>query len=80
MKPAVIKKLVEEVSIDDLKKAEEAILEEKESEIQIEGDNEGERLTHAMAAIWVLEDMDKNKTDFRTSLRSYMGKVRKSIS
>ncbi|HET6245975.1 MAG: hypothetical protein H0V01_10155 [Bacteroidetes bacterium] len=80
MKPAVIKKLTEEQSLDTLIKAEEDMLEEKLPLIEIEGDDEGERLTHVMAAIWILKDMEKNKTDYRTSLRNYMGKVRKSIS
>ena len=80
MKPSAIKKLVEEVDITALKKAEEAMLEEVEPVIEIEGEDEGEKLTHVLASIWILEDMDKNKTDFRTSLRNYMGKVRKSIN
>ena len=80
MKPSAIKKLVEEVDITALKKAEEAMLEEVEPVIEIEGEDEGEKLTHVLASIWILEDMDKNQTDFRTSLRNYMGKVRKSIN
>ena len=80
MKPSAIKKLVEEVDITALKKAEEAMLEEVEPVIEIEGEDEGEKLTHVLTSIWILEDMDKNKTDFRTSLRNYMGKVRKSIN
>lgn len=80
MKPSAIKKLVEEVDIIDLKKAEEAMLEELEPVIEIEGEDEGEKLTHVLASIWILEDMNKNKIDFRTSLRNYMAKVRKSIN
>jgi hypothetical protein len=80
MKIPVIKRLVEEVNVEDLKKAEEAILEEKEPVIEIEGDDEGEKLTHILAAIWIIEDMEQNSNDFRTSVRNYSQKVRKSIS
>jgi hypothetical protein len=80
MKMPAIKKLVEEVSTEDLRKAEEAILDEKMPEIEVEGDDEGEQLTHILAALWIKEDMAANNHDFRTSVRLYSQKVRKSIS
>jgi hypothetical protein len=80
MKIPVIKKLVEEVSLEDLKKSEEQILNGEPTIIEIEGDDEGEQLTHVLAAIFILEDMKDNHNDFRTSLRNYSQKVRKSIS
>ena len=80
MKIPVIKKLVEEVSVEDLQKSEEQILNGEPTIIAIEGDDEGEQLTHVLAAIFILEDMKNNQNDFRTSLRNYSQKVRKSIS
>jgi len=80
MKIPVIKKLVEVQSIDDLKAAEEAILNESKPEIEIEGDDEGEQLTHAMAAIWIKEFMTANDSPFPKALREYTQKVRNSIS
>jgi hypothetical protein len=80
MKIPVIKKLVEEVSLEDLQKSEEQILNGEPTIIEIEGDDEGEQLTHVLAAIFILEDMKINHNDFRTSLRNYSQKVRKSIS
>ncbi|MBX7180866.1 MAG: hypothetical protein K1X82_02045 [Bacteroidia bacterium] len=80
MQIAEIKRLVEVYSLAELALAEEAILEERKPEIEINGDDEGEMLTHVMAASWIKADMEKNGSDIRTSLRNYTQKVRKSIS
>ena len=80
MKIPVIKKLVEDYSKDQLINAEAAIAEERKPEIDIPGDDEGEQLTHAYAAVQILETMDKEGLDFKTALREYTGRVRNSIS
>ena len=80
MKIPAIKKLVETQELEALKAAEEAILEEETPKIEIAGDDEGEQLTHVIAAIWILEDMEKNGSEFKTALRTYTQKVRNSIS
>jgi hypothetical protein len=80
MQIPVIKKLVETYTETQLQQAEEAIIEEQNPEIEIEGKDEGEKLTHVIAALFVIDDMRKNNTDFRVSLRNYTQKVRKSIS
>lgn len=80
MKIPVIKKLVEEVALEDLKAAEEALMEEQNPAIDIQGDDEGEQLTHVFAAIFILEKMENNGVDFKTALREYTQKVRTSIS
>ncbi|MDH5599131.1 MAG: hypothetical protein OEY34_08400 [Cyclobacteriaceae bacterium] len=79
MKIPVVKKLVEEYSSIQLQEAEEAILEENAPSIEVEGEDEGEQLTHIMAAIWIQEKM-KMGVDFKIALREYTGKVRNSIS
>jgi hypothetical protein len=48
--------------------------------IDIEGSDEGEQLTHAIAAIWILERMQEANVDFKTALREYTQKVRESIN
>ncbi|WP_347157593.1 DUF6952 family protein [Pontibacter chitinilyticus] len=80
MKIPAIKKLVESYTLDELMAAEGAIVEEQQPAIAIEGEDEGEQLTHALAAIWILNDMQDNGNDFKTSLRQYTQKVRVSIS
>ena len=74
-----IKKIVEQYSIEELQAAEAAILEEQTPAIDIPGEDEGEQLTHAIAAIWILNDMQENNRDAKSSLREYTKKVRKSI-
>jgi len=80
MQIPVIKKLVETYTEEQLKLAEEAIIEEQNPAIEIEGKDEGEKLTHVIAALFVIDDMRKNNTEFRVSLRNYTQKVRNSIS
>jgi hypothetical protein len=74
-----IKKLVEEVEIGDLKAAEEAILEEQSPAVDVPGADEGEQLTHVIAAIWIKEDMMATGRKLMESLRDYTKRVRKSI-
>lgn len=80
MKLAVIKKLAETQSLENLRLAEEAILNEEKPLIEIEGEDEGEQLTHAIAAIQILKDMESQRVDLRTALRAYTERVRNSIS
>jgi hypothetical protein len=80
MKIAVIKQLAETHVTAELLAAEEAILNEQAPAIPVEGKDEGERLTHVLAAIEIHNDMLKNGLDFRTALRNYTQRVRNSIS
>lgn len=80
MKIPAIKKLVETTTPETLEAAETALLEGEPCAIEVEGDDEGEQLTHVMAALWVLREMKKTGSDFRTTMRQYTEKVRNSIS
>ncbi|MCC9165433.1 DUF6952 family protein [Pontibacter harenae] len=80
MKIPAIKKLVEAHSLETLMAAEAAIVDEQPVAIEVEGDDEGEQLTHVLAAVWILNHMEDNGTDFKTALREYTKKVRVSIS
>ncbi|MBR9832477.1 hypothetical protein GYB57_10040 [bacterium] len=79
MKIPVIKKLVENFTLSELESAENAILEENKPAIEVEGDDEGEQLTHVMAAIWIQNEMRKEDIPFPKALRAYTQKVRVSI-
>jgi hypothetical protein len=80
MKIPVIKKLVEIESFDNLQKAEESLLNGESLAIEVEGDDEGEQLTHIIAAMWIQEKMKEEGMDFKTALREYTKKVRESIN
>lgn len=80
MKIPAIKKLVEVATIDQLIAAEEAIIEEQKPQIEVIGDDEGEQLTHVLAAVFVKNYMQDNGADFKTAIREYSKKVRESIS
>ena len=80
MKIRVIKKLVETVAMPQLMETELAILDEKPLPVEVDGYDEGEKLTHVLAAIWILEQMEGTGADFKTALRDYTQQVRESIS
>lgn len=80
MKIPAIKKLVETQDVHALMAAEAAIIDEQPLAIEVEGEDEGEQLTHILAAIWILNHMQDSSKDFKTALREYTQKVRVSIS
>jgi hypothetical protein len=71
---------VETYSIQECKQAEQALLEEQQLLIEIDGDDDGEKLTHVLGAIDILERMQLENKDVRTALREFMERVRLSIS
>ncbi|MDX5423356.1 MAG: hypothetical protein LPK07_06645 [Hymenobacteraceae bacterium] len=80
MKIPAIKKLVENYNLKELMEAEAAIVDEQPLSIEVEGEDEGEQLTHVLAAVWILNEMEDNGTEFKAALRMYTQKVRTSIS
>lgn len=80
MKIPVIKKLVESHEIEVLTEAEQALLNEKIPVIEVEGEDEGEQLTHVLAAIEIRRNMETENLEMNTALRNYTKRVRKSIS
>jgi hypothetical protein len=80
MQIPVIKKLVETRSVEELEEAENCLLEEKKLPFEIEGNDDGEVLTHIMAATWIIEKIEKDTVPFPKALRAYTEKVRTSIS
>lgn len=80
MKIPVIKKLVDQYTIEQLGAAENALLLEKEPDIELEGDEPGDKLTNVMAAIWIKEHIAEKSVDLMTAIRAYSQKVRDSIS
>lgn len=76
----IVKKLVELHTAEELKAAEAALYDEKPLPFEVEGKDEGEQLTHILAAIWIHEDMAQRGVKMAESLRDYTRKVRTSIS
>ncbi len=79
MKIPAIKKLVETNSVQELEEAEQALYNEETPAIDVEGSDEGEKLTHILAAIEILKNMEEGE-EFKTALRNYTQRVRNSIS
>lgn len=81
MNITAIRSLVEsDVSDDELRIAEADLLEERKPCIDIIGDDDGERLTHVMAALWVRAYQRETNSETMSAIREYTKKVRSSIS
>lgn len=80
MKLSVIKDLVENYSLEDLKKAESIMEEGENPTFEVQGEDEGEQFTHIIAAVWVKEKMELDGIDARSAMREYTQKVRNSIN
>ena len=79
MKIASIKNLVNQYTLPELQEAEECFYEEKKTlNIEIEGEDEGEKLTHVLAAIEIKEDMAQG-AQLNEAIRNFSQRVRKSI-
>jgi len=80
MKIPAIKLLAEQNSIEALELAEARLYDEQHPEIDIPGEDEGEQLTHILAALEILRDIRDNGSQFNVALRNYTQRVRNSIS
>ncbi|MBC8124523.1 MAG: hypothetical protein H7X70_02210 [Candidatus Kapabacteria bacterium] len=80
MNIASIKRLVEDFTISDLRAAEIALLNEQAPAIAVLGIDEGEQLTHVIAAIFVREQMNEHGTDMMTAMRDYASRVRQTLT
>lgn len=79
MKMAEIKRLAQTHSLSELKLAEEAMYEEQDLGIEVHGDDEGEKLTHILAAQDLVQNMEKGMS-INDAVRAYSQRVRNSIS
>jgi hypothetical protein len=80
MKIPIIKQLVETYNLEQLTAAEAAIAEGEIPPIQISGEDEGEQLTHAYAAMFIRQMIDEKGMNFQTALREYTKMVREAIN
>lgn len=80
MNIASIRQLVETFTKEELHTAEAALLEEQAPAIDVPGIDEGEQLTHVIAAQWVITHKDETGADTMTAIREYTKRVRQSIS
>lgn len=80
MNIAIIKKIVDLYSIEQLQAAEANLMDEKPLGIEIEGKDEGEKLTHILAAIFCKEEMAKTGVNLNLAIRAYSQRVRDSIN
>lgn len=64
---------------EKLRAARLSILSGRLPEMEVKGDHEGEQLTHVLASIFILEEMEKNGGDYVVALRKFLNRVRSSV-
>ena len=72
--------MAESYSVDQLNDAEAMLMNEEMLQIEVEGDDQGEQLTHIIAAREIKMQMLKEGLDLNRALRNYTQRVRNSIS
>ncbi|MFN4083198.1 MAG: DUF6952 family protein [Bacteroidia bacterium] len=80
MKLPEIKRLATQHNLNELKLAEENITNGIEPNITVNGEDEGEKLTHVLGAIDVITIMQQNNVELPVALRKFSERVRNSIS
>ncbi|MBC7384441.1 MAG: hypothetical protein H7296_15850 [Bacteroidia bacterium] len=80
MKLAVIKDLVENKTLPELIEAETQLLNGNSIKFDVPGEDEGEQLTHILAAIEILKQVENDNIDLRTAIKDFFKRVRNSIS
>ena len=80
MKINIIKQLAEEFDHETLLQLTTELENGDPLSKEVGGDDEGEQLTHLLAASWIVEQMAANNTELKTELRNYTSRVRSSIS
>lgn len=81
MKVAVVRSLIDQFSIEELRSFEEQLLEGEEVSFDtVGGDDEGEQLTHLSGAIWCIEQANAHQTDPKKEVKNFISRVRNSIS
>lgn len=80
MKVPALKKLVENYTLQQCIDAEQQLLEGEKPTIEIEGEDEGEQLTHILGAIDILTRVKEEGKDIKTATREFIDRVRNSIS
>ena len=80
MKIPEIKRLVESYTMEELAAAEGQISNEETPTIEVRGEDDGEKLTHVIAAVYIIERMNSEGIAFKAALREYTSKVRESIN
>ena len=71
-----IEKLVEAHLWLDLKEAEEDLIMGKKVQIKVPGGSPAEQLSIISAAIWIVEKMREDDSDFRTALTDFQENIR----
>jgi hypothetical protein len=75
-----IKNLVQKYNLEEIQSAENSLINELSLDIEVEGKDEGEQLTHILAAIFCKQEMVDKGISINHAIRIYSQRVRGSIN
>lgn len=78
MQIPVVRSLSQNRTLEELRSAENALIEEQPLPFEVGGEDEGEQLSHILGAIWIQEQVAQG-TAFNDALRAFTQRVRNSI-
>jgi len=76
MKARALERLVETLLLSDLEKAEQALIEGKELDLDLPGINPGEDLAYLTAARWIVQKINSEGCEFRTAYEAYLDEMK----
>lgn len=79
MRSSVIKHLVEHFTDSELARAESELRNRVELSIPVDGGHNGEKLTHVLAARWILLVMGENGYTLQEGLRAFAERIRRTV-
>lgn len=79
MKIAEVKRLATSYTVEQIEAAVTAFETERKNDLQVDGENDGEKMSHLLAASFVRRQIDKG-LDLNSAVREYSKRVRSILS
>ena len=79
MKIAEVKRLVTSYTVEQIEDAVTAFETDRKNVLEVSGENDGEKMSHLLAASFVRRQMDKG-LDLNSAVREYSKRVRSILS
>ncbi len=79
MEVNVVKKLVENHTLEELKQAEQALIQDQPLAFEVFGIDLGEKLNYLIAAVQTLEKMNRSSIEFDIALNDYTKHVKETF-
>jgi len=76
MKEQAVERLVETHLLSDLEEAKEALVQGEDAKLSLPGITPGEKLAYLAAAIWIVEKIKLDRSEFKTAYDAYQKEIK----